>query len=71
MDSIHPSTRIGHVHLKVSDLKRAVQFYTDVLGFQVTTQIGTSAVFLSAGGYPSSYRIKHLGKQGRHAAFSS
>jgi catechol 2,3-dioxygenase len=51
MDPIHHSARIGHVHLKVSDLKRSVQFYTEVLGFQVTAQIGTSAVFLSAGGY--------------------
>ncbi len=44
-------TRIGHVHLKVSDLDRAVQFYTQVLGFQVTTRLGRRAAFLSAGGY--------------------
>ena len=44
-------TSIGHVHLKVSDLERAVAFYHDVLGFDVTTRYGTEAAFLSAGGY--------------------
>jgi catechol 2,3-dioxygenase len=44
-------TRIGHVHLKVSDLERAVGFYRDVLGFDVTTRYGRGAAFLSAGGY--------------------
>lgn len=47
----NPKTVIGHVHLKVSDLERAVKFYTEVLGFEVTTRYGDSAVFLSAGGY--------------------
>ena len=42
---------IGHVHLKVADLDRAVAFYRDVLGFQVTQRMGDSAAFLSAGGY--------------------
>ena len=42
---------IGHVHLKVSDLDRAVAFYRDVLGFAVTQRMGNSAAFLSAGGY--------------------
>ena len=42
---------IGHVHLKVSDLERAVAFYRDVLGFAVTERIGSQAAFLSAGGY--------------------
>jgi catechol 2,3-dioxygenase len=49
--AIHPQTRIGHVHLKVADLDRALAFYRDVLGFQVTQRIGNSAAFLSAGGY--------------------
>jgi len=49
--SIHPQTRIGHVHLKVSDLERSVKFYTEVLGFEVTARMGTQAAFLSAGGY--------------------
>jgi len=49
--SIHPNTRIGHVHLTVSDLDRALAFYRDVLGFEVTSRYGRDAVFLSAGGY--------------------
>jgi catechol 2,3-dioxygenase len=49
--SIHPQTRIGHVHLKVADLDRALQFYRDVLGFDVTQRYGSRAAFLSAGGY--------------------
>src|SRR6201996_7292629 len=51
MQTIHPETRIGHVHLKVADLERALAFYRDVLGFEVTQRIGDSAAFLSAGGY--------------------
>jgi catechol 2,3-dioxygenase len=46
-----PATRIGHVHLKVSDINRALRFYRDLLGFEVTQWYGSSAVFLSAGGY--------------------
>ena len=48
---IHPDVRVGHVHLKVSDLERAIAFYRDVLGFEVTQRMGDSAAFLSAGGY--------------------
>lgn len=48
---IHPQIRLGHVHLKVADLARALDFYRDVLGFAVTLQMGDSAAFLSAGGY--------------------
>ncbi|WP_028981118.1 VOC family protein [Sporocytophaga myxococcoides] len=44
-------TRIGHVHLKVSDLRRSLEFYCDLLGFQVTTMYGKEAAFISAGGY--------------------
>lgn len=44
-------TRIGHVHLKVSDLDRAVAFYRDVMGFDVVFRYGDQAAFLSAGGY--------------------
>jgi catechol 2,3-dioxygenase len=50
-DPIHSDVRIGHVHLKVSDLERAVAFYRDVLGFEVMQRYGTQAAFLSAGGY--------------------
>ena len=42
---------MGHVHLKVADLDRALEFYRDVLGFELTQRFGSSAAFLSAGGY--------------------
>ena len=48
---IHPAVRIGHVHLKVADLERAIGFYRDVLGFELMQRFGTQAAFLSAGGY--------------------
>ena len=48
---IHPQVRIGHVHLKVADLGRALNFYSGILGFEVTQRYGEQAVFLSAGGY--------------------
>jgi catechol 2,3-dioxygenase len=48
---IDPGTRIGHVHLKVADLDRALDFYTGVLGFALTQRYGRQAAFVSAGGY--------------------
>ncbi|MBT1688793.1 VOC family protein [Dawidia soli] len=54
MDSaytIPAQTRIGHVHLKVSDLDRALDFYCNLLGFELITTYGTQAAFISAGGY--------------------
>ena len=51
MADIHPHTTIGHVHLKVADLDRAIGFYSGVLGFAVTQRFGSQAAFLSAGGY--------------------
>ena len=48
---IHPGARIGHVHLKVADLERALRFYCDVLGFELTQRYGQQAAFVSAGGY--------------------
>ena len=48
---IHPQTRIGHVHLKVADLERALDFYCGVLGFEITQRYGKNAAFVSAGGY--------------------
>jgi catechol 2,3-dioxygenase len=48
---IHPGTRIGHVHLKVADLDRALGFYCGVLGFSLMQRYGTQAAFVSAGGY--------------------
>ncbi len=50
-DPIDPRVDIGHVHLKVADLDRALAFYRDVLGFELTQRMGTQAAFLSAGGY--------------------
>ena len=48
---VHPDTRIGHIHLKVSDLDRAIAFYSGVLGFELQQRYGPQAAFLSAGGY--------------------
>lgn len=48
---IHPQVCIGHVHLKVADLERAIAFYSGVLGFALTQRYGRQAAFLSAGGY--------------------
>ena len=48
---IDSQVRIGHVHLKVADLERALHFYCGVLGFELTQQYGTQAAFISAGGY--------------------
>ena len=50
-DPIHPETRIGHVHLKVAEIERALGFYCGVLGFALTQRLGTQAAFVSAGGY--------------------
>ena len=49
--TVPDGTRIGHSHLKVSDLTKALAFYHDLLGFEITQWYGDSAVFLSAGGY--------------------
>lgn len=51
MQSIDPKVSIGHVHLKVADLERALGFYCGVLGLEVTKRYGRDAAFLSAGGY--------------------
>ena len=48
---IDPRVRIGHVHLKVGDLERALKFYREVLGFELQQHFGTQAAFISAGGY--------------------
>ena len=48
---IDPGVDIGHVHLKVADIDRAIGFYRDVLGFDVMQRMGDQAAFLSAGGY--------------------
>lgn len=48
---VDPQARIGHVHLKVADLDRAIAFYSGVLGFSVTQRYGAGAAFLAAGNY--------------------
>ncbi len=48
---IDPRVDIGHAHLKVADIERALAFYRGVLGFEITQRMGDSAAFLSAGGY--------------------
>ncbi len=48
---IHPGVRIGHVHLKVANLERALAFYCGVLGFEITQRYGAGAAFIAAGGY--------------------
>ena len=54
-EPVHPEIRIGHVHLQVADLKRATDFYLNVLGFEITMygpdEVGVDAAWLSAGGY--------------------
>lgn len=49
--AINPHVRIGHVHLKVADIERSLKFYCGVLGFELMQRMGTSAAFISAGGY--------------------
>jgi catechol 2,3-dioxygenase len=48
---VDPQVRIGHVHLKVADIERSLEFYCGVLGFQLTQRFGAGAAFISAGGY--------------------
>ena len=48
---IPAQTRIGHVHLKVADINRSLEFYCGLLGFELTTMYGTDAAFIAAGGY--------------------
>jgi catechol 2,3-dioxygenase len=48
---INPDVRIGHVHLKVADIERALAFYCGVLGFELMQRYGSQAAFVSAGGY--------------------
>ena len=48
---VHPDVKIGHIHLTVADLDRSLKFYRGLLGFEITSNYGQKAVFLSAGGY--------------------
>jgi catechol 2,3-dioxygenase len=49
--AIEPEVRIGHVHLKVADIQRSLDFYCGILGFEVMSRLGDQAAFISAGGY--------------------
>jgi catechol-2,3-dioxygenase len=55
---IDPAVRIGHVHLKVSDLNRSLAFYSGILGFEITQRMGNSAGFILAGGYHHHHNVK-------------
>ncbi len=63
---VDPGTRIGHVHLKVADIERALSFYRDVLGFEVTQRYGTQAAFVSAGGYHHHIGLNTWESRGGH-----
>ena len=64
--AIDPGADIGHVHLKVSDLERSVQFYRDVLGFEVMHRYGDEAAFLAAGGYHHHIGLNTWESKGGH-----
>ncbi|KYG76068.1 VOC family protein [Roseivirga spongicola] len=61
-------TRIGHVHLKVSDLQRSLDFYCGLLGFELTQQYGNQAAFISAGGYHHHIGLNTWESQGQPPA---
>src|SRR5215218_6451568 len=61
--SVPAGVHIGHVHLKVSDLERALSFYKDLLGFQVMQLWGTQAAFYFCRWLSSSYRFKYMVQQ--------
>ena len=63
---IDPGVKIGHVHLKVSDLERALGFYCGVLGFELTMRYGPGAAFVSAGGYHHHIGLNTWESQGGH-----
>ena len=65
---LDPRVRIGHVHLKVADLDRAIAFYRDVLGFQVTQTIRAECGVSVRRRLSPSHRTEHVGKRGRFAA---
>jgi catechol 2,3-dioxygenase len=66
MSTIPSSVRIGHVHLKVADLERSLDFYCNVLGFEVTQRWGTQAAFISAGGYHHHIGLNTWESRGGH-----
>jgi catechol 2,3-dioxygenase len=64
--TIDPRVDIGHVHLKVSDIDRALAFYRDVLGFEVQARMGPDAAFISAGGYHHHIGLNTWESKGGH-----
>jgi catechol 2,3-dioxygenase len=69
---IPAQTRIGHVHLKVADIEKALKFYRDLLGFEVMQYYGSGAVFISAGGYHHHIGLNTwYSKNGPHPAANS
>ena len=67
IDAIHPGADVGHVHLKVSDLERSITFYHEALGLVVTQRMGSTAAFLSAGGYHHHLGLNTWESQGGSA----
>lgn len=65
-DPIDPGVRIGHVHLKVADLDRALEFYCGVLGFELMQRYGKEAAFISAGGYHHHIGLNTWESKGGH-----
>jgi catechol 2,3-dioxygenase len=65
--AIPNGTRIGHVHLKVAEIERALDFYCGVLGFTLMQRLGTQAAFVSAGGYHHHIGLNTWESQGGHA----
>jgi catechol 2,3-dioxygenase len=65
---IPAKTHIGHVHLKVSDIKRSLAFYCDLLGFELQMMYGDSAAFISAGGYHHHIGLNTWYSKGSHPA---
>ena len=61
---VDPQVRIGHVHLKVADLERALRFYCGVLGFEITQRYGAQTAFVSAGGYHHHIGLNTWGSRG-------
>lgn len=62
--AIHPAVRVGHVHLKVADLDRALAFWRDVIGLHETQRMGDQAVFLAAGDYHHHIALNTWGSAG-------
>lgn len=64
MKSIHPETRIGHIHLRVADIERSLAFYVDVLGFSLKQRFGSQAAFIAAGDYHHHIGLNTWGSLG-------